>query len=64
MRSSSGIDDSYLNCVTAKAIGWTAAHLVEEGLPSPEEPASQYQIESILELPDIYPQFFKSRATS
>ena len=56
-----GKDDSYLNCVKAKEVGWTAAHLVEEGLPVPKTQASQYQIRDLRELRDIYPQFFKSR---
>ncbi|KAI0020575.1 pyrimidine 5'-nucleotidase [Xylariomycetidae sp. FL0641] len=54
------VDDSAPNCVTAKKIGWTAAHLVEEGLPVPAEQASQYQIRHLEELRDIWPQFFKS----
>lgn len=54
-------DDSFMNCAKAQELGWTAAHLVEEGLPVPKEQASQYQIKSILELRDTYPQFFKSK---
>ncbi|RYP80187.1 hypothetical protein DL770_006318 [Monosporascus sp. CRB-9-2] len=54
------VDDSYPNCVSAKNIGWTAAHLVEEGLPEPKVKASQYQIRHLEELRTIYPQFFKS----
>lgn len=50
-----------MNCAKAQELGWTAAHLVEEGLPVPKTQASQYQIKSILELRDIYPQFFKSK---
>lgn len=56
-------DDSYQNCAKAKEIGWTAAHLVEEGVKIPETPASQYQIRHLRELRDVYPQFFKSRST-
>lgn len=51
-----------MNCAKAKELGWTAAHLVEEGLPVPKEQASQHQIKSILELRDTYPQFFKSKS--
>ncbi|PNY26063.1 Uncharacterized protein TCAP_03999 [Tolypocladium capitatum] len=54
------VDDSYQNCVEAKEVGWTAAHLVEEDLPVPRTPASQHQIRHLRELRDIYPQFFKS----
>ncbi|KAM5348059.1 hypothetical protein ACJ41O_007883 [Fusarium nematophilum] len=54
------VDDSYLNCLKAKEFGWTAAHLVEEGVQDPRTPASQYQIRHLRELRDIYPQFFKS----
>lgn len=55
-------DDSYSNCVKAKEFGWTAAHLVEDGLPVPRTPASQYQIRDLQELRDIYPQFFRSKS--
>lgn len=53
-------DDSYANCKNAKAYGWTAAHLVEEGISSPKTQASQYQISHLRELRQIYAQFFKS----
>ncbi|KAH8681450.1 Haloacid dehalogenase-like hydrolase-domain-containing protein [Xylariales sp. PMI_506] len=55
-----GLDDSYINCVGAKKLGWTAAHLVEDGLPLPRTQASQYQIRHLEELRTVYPQFFKS----
>ncbi|KAJ1333301.1 pyrimidine and pyridine-specific 5'-nucleotidase [Microdochium nivale] len=54
------VDDSHSNCVGAKAYGWTAAHLVEEGLPKPSTKASQYQITHLEELRECFPQFFKS----
>lgn len=54
------VDDSYLNCQKAKEYGWTVAHLVEEGLPLPKTPASQFQIRHLRELRNTYPQFFKS----
>ncbi|KXJ86142.1 Haloacid dehalogenase-like hydrolase-domain-containing protein [Microdochium bolleyi] len=54
------VDDSYSNCVGAQAYGWTAAHLVEEGLPKPSAKASQFQITHLEELRECYPQFFKS----
>ncbi|MBE3047734.1 HAD hydrolase-like protein [Candidatus Bathyarchaeota archaeon] len=53
-------DDSFLNCSKAKEFGWTVAHLVEEGLPVPKKQASQYQIQSLQELRNTFPQFFKS----
>ncbi|KAF4126777.1 pyrimidine and pyridine-specific 5'-nucleotidase [Geosmithia morbida] len=56
------VDDSYQNCVQAKELGWNTVHLVEEELPVPEKPASQYQIRNILEIRTIFPQFFKSAA--
>ncbi|KAF5019217.1 hypothetical protein F66182_8791 [Fusarium sp. NRRL 66182] len=56
------VDDSYLNCSKAKEFGWIAAHLVEEGVPAPQTPASQYQIQHLRELRNVYPQFFKSTA--
>ncbi|CAM1511394.1 Fc.00g089070.m01.CDS01 [Cosmosporella sp. VM-42] len=57
------VDDSYLNCSKAKEFGWTAAHLVEEGVQVPKTQASQYQIRHLTELRDVYPQFFKSKST-
>ena len=58
------VDDSYLNCHHAQARGWTAAHLVEPGLPEPTTKASQYQIQSLEELRVIWPQFFRSSTGS
>ncbi|OTA97287.1 hypothetical protein M434DRAFT_392001 [Hypoxylon sp. CO27-5] len=54
------VDDSYANVASAEKIGWTSVHLVEEGLPVPEIPASKYQIRHLEELRDVFPQFFKS----
>ncbi|KAI1816915.1 pyrimidine 5-nucleotidase [Poronia punctata] len=54
------IDDSYSNCAAAQKLGWTTAHLVEEELELPENPASKYQIRHLEELRTIYPQFFKT----
>ncbi|KAK8051366.1 pyrimidine 5'-nucleotidase [Apiospora rasikravindrae] len=54
------VDDSYANCVGAQQIGWTAAHLVEEGVKAPRTPASRFQIRHLEELRSCYPQFFKS----
>lgn len=42
-------------------MGWTAAHLIEQGLAVPKTQASQYQIRDLQELRDIYPQFFRPR---
>ena len=52
-----------MNCANAKQIGWTAAHLVEEGLPVPKTQASQHQISHLRELRGVYPQFFKSTSS-
>lgn len=54
------VDDSFLNCSKAKDFGWTAVHLVEQGLPPPTTKASQYQIQHLRELRRVFPQFFKS----
>ncbi|KAI0478806.1 pyrimidine 5'-nucleotidase [Xylariaceae sp. FL0804] len=54
------VDDSYINCVASQKMGWTTAHLVEEGLSVPPKPASRYQIRHILELRVVFPQFFKT----
>ncbi|RDA91667.1 hypothetical protein CP533_0069 [Ophiocordyceps camponoti-saundersi (nom. inval.)] len=53
------IDDSYLNCSKAQEFGWTTVHLVEDDLPLPSTPASQYQIRHLNELRNVFPQFFK-----
>ncbi|KAK3688115.1 Haloacid dehalogenase-like hydrolase-domain-containing protein [Podospora appendiculata] len=54
------VDDSYNNCKKAQELGWTTAHLVEEGVHVPRTPASKYQIRHLEELRSIFPQFFKS----
>ncbi|KAI0132327.1 HAD-like domain-containing protein [Xylariales sp. AK1849] len=54
------VDDSYINCVGARKVGWTAAHLVEEGLKVPRTQASQYQIRHLEELRTVYSHFFQS----
>lgn len=53
-------DDSTINCQKAHEIGWTTAHLVEEGVTPPAKQASKYQISSLQELRTIFPQFFSS----
>ena len=53
------LDDSYSNCKNAKELGWTAAHLVEEGLKVPKTKASQHQIQHLEELRSIFSQFFR-----
>ncbi|KAL9057091.1 MAG: hypothetical protein Q9162_002525 [Coniocarpon cinnabarinum] len=55
------VDDSALNCRAAQGLGWTTAHLVEMTEEPPKEPASRFQIRSLYELPNIFPQFFKSK---
>lgn len=52
-------DDSYNNCIKAKELGWTAAHLVEDDAPVPKSQASQYQIRHLEDLRKVFPQFFK-----
>lgn len=53
------VDDSYINCAASQKLGWTTAHLVEEGVSIPKTPASQYQIRHLEELRTVYPRFFK-----
>ncbi|GAB1318824.1 Putative suppressor of disruption of TFIIS [Madurella fahalii] len=53
------VDDSYMNCQKAQELGWTVAHLVEEGVRSPRTPACQYQIRTLEDLRTTFPQFFK-----
>ena len=55
------VDDSALNCRAAKELGWMTAHLVEMTESPPKEPASQYQIRSLYELPNTFPHFFRAR---
>jgi pyrimidine and pyridine-specific 5'-nucleotidase len=57
------LDDSGINLTGAEALGWTCAHLLEPGLPQSEKKACQYQIQSLEELRDLFPQFFKSTVT-
>ncbi|KAF7931753.1 uncharacterized protein EAE98_004489 [Botrytis deweyae] len=52
------VDDSLINCEAAYKLGWTAAHLVEEGVKSPAKPVANFQISTLEELRTVYPQFF------
>jgi pyrimidine and pyridine-specific 5'-nucleotidase len=54
------VDDSALNCRKAEELGWTTAHLVEEGYTPPAQKPCKYQIRHLNELRDLFPQFFKS----
>ncbi|KAK1779110.1 Haloacid dehalogenase-like hydrolase-domain-containing protein [Copromyces sp. CBS 386.78] len=56
------VDDSYLNCKKAQELGWTTAHLVEEGVTPPKTQASKYQIATLEELRTIFPELFKKDA--
>ena len=56
-------DDSYLNCRHAHARGWTTVHLLEPEDPEPATKAGKYQVRSLEELRDIFPQFFLSSTT-
>lgn len=52
------IDDSYLNCYHAHERGWTAAHLIEDGDPTPAKRAAEYEIRDLEELRGLFPDFF------
>lgn len=54
------VDDNYYNCVKSQELGWNTAHLVEDGVPIPEKPASKYQIRHLEDLRTAFPQFFKT----
>ncbi|KJZ79941.1 hypothetical protein HIM_00655 [Hirsutella minnesotensis 3608] len=54
------VDDSYLNCEKAKEFGWTVAHIVEDDLPVPKTPASQFQIRHLRQLRSVFPRLFRS----
>jgi pyrimidine and pyridine-specific 5'-nucleotidase len=48
-----------MNAKGASELGWSTAHLVDMAESLPVETASQYQIRSLQELRQIFPQFFK-----
>ncbi|KAL9092125.1 MAG: hypothetical protein Q9165_004558 [Trypethelium subeluteriae] len=53
-------NDSAINVTGGEAFGWTCVHLVEPDLPQPETQACRYQVRSLEELRNLFPQFFKS----
>jgi len=55
------VDDSFLNCKKAEELGWTTAHLVEEGEPEPAVKACKNQIRHLEELRALFPQLFKAQ---
>jgi pyrimidine and pyridine-specific 5'-nucleotidase len=58
------LDDSYINTKAAYALGWNTVHLLDETDPDPPHPACKYQIRNLVELRNIFPQYFKSIAIS
>ena len=55
------VDDAYLNCNQAYARGWTnTVHIVEPSVPNPEKKASKFQISSLHELPNLFPELFRT----
>ncbi|KAH8794927.1 HAD-like domain-containing protein [Hyaloscypha finlandica] len=55
------VDDSFLNCKKAEELGWSTAHLVEEGEPVPAVKACKNQIRHLEELRVLFPQLFKAQ---
>ena len=55
------VDDSGINARGGKDFGWTTAHLVEpiDDSEAPTVLVAHFQIESLYELPDIFPELFK-----
>ena len=54
------VDDSWLNCKDAYARGWTnTVHLVEHQVPEPPNKACRYQISTLRELQDLFPELLK-----
>lgn len=53
-------DDSYINCKAAHERGWKVAHLLDPSDPAPSQQASKYQIRSLMELRNIFPEVFRS----
>lgn len=58
------VDDSLPNCSKAHELGWTAVHLLEPSDPAPPTNPSHYQIRGLQELRQLFPQFFRSTATT
>ena len=57
------VDDSHINAKMACKHGWTnAVHLVEPGIPEPEEKACNHQISHLTELLEVFPQLTKSES--
>ncbi len=55
------VDDSWLNCKDAYARGWkNTVHLVEPQVPDPTTKACRYQISSLRELLELFPELLKS----
>lgn len=54
------VDDSFINCEAAQKRGWKVAHLLDPADPAPPQQAAKYQIRSLIELRDIFPEVFKS----
>ncbi|KAL6704930.1 putative suppressor of disruption of TFIIS [Coniothyrium glycines] len=54
------VDDSFINCKAAHERGWNVAHLLDENDPDPPQQASKYQIRSLQNLREIFPEVFKS----
>lgn len=56
------VDDSALNAEAGQKYGWRTAHLVEKGVTKPPpEPISDWQVESLYELPSIWPEVFQGK---
>jgi pyrimidine and pyridine-specific 5'-nucleotidase len=56
-------DDSYINTKAAFERGWNTAHYLDPSDPEPVNRVVKHQIRSLVELPDVFPQFFKSKQT-
>ncbi|ETN42505.1 pyrimidine 5'-nucleotidase [Cyphellophora europaea CBS 101466] len=55
------VDDSMLNCKEAYKRGWKrTVHLVEPQVPEPEEKPCEYQISSLQQLLDLFPELLKT----
>ena len=53
------VDDSALNCKAAKQRGWNAVHKLEAEDPEPAEMFGQHRIRHLVELKNLFPQFWK-----
>ncbi|KAK0784001.1 putative suppressor of disruption of TFIIS [Friedmanniomyces endolithicus] len=53
------VDDNALNARAGTEYGWESAHLVEPSVKAPEQSVSDFQIRSLEELRQVFPELFR-----